>query len=73
MPTRTRPQATREVVKFGINLYENTMTDEVLSWDDTGNNTGLLAGRLSWIQNPISALRTIENRCPSPAGCAVLA
>ena len=43
------------------------MTDEVLSWDDTGNNTGLLAGRLSWIQNPISALRTIEKEKPELA------
>jgi len=59
--------ATREVVKFAVDLYENTMTDEVLSWDDTGNNTGLLNGRLSWIQNPISALRTIEKEKPDLA------
>ena len=59
--------ATREVVKFAVDLYKNAMTDEVLSWDDTGNNTGLLQGRLSWIQNPISALRTIEKEKPDLA------
>jgi len=43
------------------------MTDEVLSWDDTGNNQGLLAGRIAWTLNPISALRTIEKEKPDLA------
>ncbi len=59
--------ATREAVRFALELYRNTMTDEVLSWDDTSNNTGLLSGRLCWIQNPLSALRTIEREKPDLA------
>jgi multiple sugar transport system substrate-binding protein len=53
---------TKEAVRFAVELYNKTMTDEVLSWDDTANNQGQLAGRLSWIQNPISSLRTIEKQ-----------
>ena len=43
------------------------MTDEVLSWDDTGNNRFLASGRGAWIQNPISALRSIEKDNPELA------
>src|SRR5262249_60969910 len=43
------------------------MTPEVLSWDDTGNNIFLASGRGSWINNPISALRTIEKDNPELA------
>lgn len=58
---------TKAVVKMAVDLYQKTMTDEVLSWDDAGNNQGLLSGRLAWIQNPISALRTIEKEKPDLA------
>jgi multiple sugar transport system substrate-binding protein len=58
---------TREAVKFALDLYKNTMTNEVLSWDDTGNNQFLASGRGSWIQNPISSLRTIEKDNPELA------
>ena len=53
---------TKEAVRFALELYNKTMTDEVLSWDDSANNQGLAAGRISWTQNPISALRTIEGQ-----------
>jgi multiple sugar transport system substrate-binding protein len=58
---------TKEVVRFAVELYNKGMTDEVLSWDDTANNQGQLAGRISWIQNPISSLRTIEKEKPELA------
>ena len=58
---------TKEAVKFGLQLYKETMTNEVLSWDDTGNNQMLASGRASWIQNPISSLRTIEKDNPDLA------
>ena len=58
---------TKEAVKFALDLYKNTMTNEVLSWDDTGNNQMLASGRASWIQNPISSLRTIEKDNPELA------
>jgi len=58
---------TKEAVKFALELYKKTMTNEVLSWDDTGNNQMLASGRASWIQNPISSLRTIEKDNPELA------
>jgi len=58
---------TRDALRFGIELYNKAMTNEVLSWDDTGNNLLLASGKGSWIQNPISALRTIETQTPDLA------
>ena len=59
--------ATREMLTYAIELYNKAMTNEVLSWDDTGNNLLLASGRGAWIQNPISALRTIEHDSPDLA------
>ncbi len=59
--------ATKQMVNYAVELYNKTMTNEVLSWDDTGNNLLLASGRGSWIQNPISALRTIEHDTPDLA------
>jgi multiple sugar transport system substrate-binding protein len=58
---------TKEAVKYALELYKTGMTNEVLSWDDTGNNQFLASGRGSWIQNPISSLRTIEKDNPELA------
>jgi multiple sugar transport system substrate-binding protein len=58
---------TRAMLNYAVELYKGTMTNEVLSWDDTGNNLLLASGRGSWIQNPISALRTIEKDTPDLA------
>src|SRR5207302_3029603 len=58
---------TKTMLNFAVELYKSTMTNEVLSWDDTGNNLLLASGRGSWIQNPISALRTIEKDTPDLA------
>ncbi|MGE3911920.1 MAG: ABC transporter substrate-binding protein [Chloroflexota bacterium] len=58
---------TKDSVKFALELYKSAMTNEVLSWDDTGNNQFLASGRGSWIQNPISALRTIQKDNPDLA------
>jgi multiple sugar transport system substrate-binding protein len=60
-------QGTRDMLNYAIELYNKAMTNEVLSWDDTGNNLLLASGRGSWIQNPISALRTIEHDTPDLA------
>jgi multiple sugar transport system substrate-binding protein len=64
--TINSPEA-KEAVKLILQLYKDTMTDEVLSWDDAGNNQMLASGRGSWIHNPISALRTIEKDNPELA------
>jgi multiple sugar transport system substrate-binding protein len=64
--TINSPQ-TKEALGFAVELYKQAMTNEVLSWDDTGNNLLLASGTASWIQNPISALRTIEKDNPELA------
>ncbi len=50
----------RDALTFNKALYKECMTPEVLGWDDASNNRFLASGRGSWIHNPISAYRTIE-------------
>jgi multiple sugar transport system substrate-binding protein len=52
----------REALKFNKALFKDCMTPEVLAWDDASNNRLLASGRGSWIHNPISAYRTIEQQ-----------
>jgi multiple sugar transport system substrate-binding protein len=49
-----------EAVKFARALYQETMTDEVLAWDDMGNNRFLASGKGSLVFNPISAYISIK-------------
>jgi len=61
-------------------LYEEAMTEEVLSWDDASNNRCLVSGHCAWIHNPISAYETARTKNmpihhdlylhPTPAGPA---
>ncbi len=53
-----------EVLKFGAALFNEAMTDEVLSWDDTSNNRFIASGKGSMICNPISAYRTAAKDQP---------
>ncbi len=53
-----------EALKFGKALFDETMTDEVLSWDDTSNNRFIISGKGSLIDNPISAYRTAAKDNP---------
>ena len=53
---------TRAALDYMKQLYEKAMTNEVLSWDDAANNQYLASGKGSWIYNPISAYRTIEDQ-----------
>jgi ABC-type glycerol-3-phosphate transport system substrate-binding protein len=53
------PQAV-EAVAFMTRLFKDTMTDEVFSWNAASNNQGLVAGKLSYILNSISAWRTAQ-------------
>ncbi len=50
-----------DALKFCKALYEETMTDEVFSWDASSNNRLLLAGKGSLTLNAISITRTGEN------------
>jgi multiple sugar transport system substrate-binding protein len=58
---------TLEAIKFSVALYKEAMTSEVLSWDDASNNRYLQSGRASWIHNPISAYRSIQQTNPQLA------
>ncbi len=46
---------TAQVIEWYKEIYRDAMEPEVLSWDDSSNNRFLLAGKGSWIHNPISA------------------
>src|SRR5213594_2379658 len=45
---------TERVIEWYKELYRGAMEPEVLSWDDASNNRCILAGKCSWIHNPIS-------------------
>jgi len=45
---------TEEALDYAKRLYSDCMTNEVLSWDDAGNNRFFLSGKGSWILNPVS-------------------
>jgi len=53
-----------EVLNFGKQFFDQTMTDEVLSWDDTSNNRFIASGKGSLVCNPISAYRTAAKDNP---------
>jgi multiple sugar transport system substrate-binding protein len=53
-----------DVLKFGGELFRDTMTDEVLGWDDSSNNRFIISGKGSLIDNPISAYRTSAKETP---------
>ena len=53
---------TVEAVKFMKSLYQEAMTEEVLSWDPSSNNRMMLAGHGSLTLNAISITRTGESQ-----------
>src|SRR6185436_657851 len=55
---------TLSALKFGVELFNKGMTDEVFSWDDSGNNLMLLSGRGAWVDNATSAYITARNQAP---------
>jgi len=46
--------------EYLVDLYDQTMTEEVFAWDAASNNQGLIAGELSYILNSISAYRSLQ-------------
>lgn len=54
-------------VDYMRRLYEGAMTPEVFSWNAASNNQGLVAGKLSYILNSISAWRTAQGASPQIA------
>ena len=55
---------TVDAVKFMKQLYKDTETPEVFTWDPSSNNRGMLAGKLSFVANAISVTRTAEKDNP---------
>lgn len=54
-------------VEYMTNLYRQAMTPEVFSWNAASNNQGLVAGKMSYIVNSISAWRTAATSNPDVA------
>jgi len=54
-------------VEFMTELFSGAMTDEVFSWNAASNNEGLIAGKLSYILNSISAYRSLQEVNPEVA------
>jgi multiple sugar transport system substrate-binding protein len=49
---------TAAAIEWYKEAYKEAMEPEVLSWDDASNNRCILAGKCSWIHNPISPYNT---------------
>ena len=58
---------TIEAVEYMTRLFRGAMTDEVFGWDAASNNQGLVAGRMSYILNSISAYRSAQTARPDVA------
>jgi multiple sugar transport system substrate-binding protein len=58
---------TLAAVELMQKLYEGAMTDEVFAWNAASNNEGLIAGKLSYILNSISAYRSLQEVNPEVA------
>lgn len=59
-PSLKSPQ-TLEALKYAKTLFQETMTDEIFSWDASSNNRQMLAGKGSLTLNAISITRTGES------------
>ncbi|CAN5716405.1 hypothetical protein BH23CHL5_BH23CHL5_09930 [soil metagenome] len=56
-----------EAVAYMVELFRNTMTEEVFSWNAASNNQLMIAGQASYILNSISAYRTVQEVQPEVA------
>ncbi len=56
-----------DAVDYMARLFKQGMTDEIFSWTAASNNQGLIAGRLSYILNSISAYRSAQGSNPTVA------
>jgi multiple sugar transport system substrate-binding protein len=55
---------TLDAIKYMRSLFKETMTPEVFTWDPSSNNRGIIAGKLSFVDNAISVTRTAEKDNP---------
>src|SRR5262249_11717300 len=56
---------TLETIKFVKAMFQETMTDEVFTWDASSNNRAMLAGKISLALNAISITRVAEKDDPA--------
>ncbi len=56
-----------DAVGYMARLFKQSMTDEIFSWTAASNNQGLIAGKLSYILNSISAYRSAQKSNPTVA------
>lgn len=56
---------TAQALEYVKTLYHDCMEDQVLSWDDAGNNRYLLSGRGSWTINAISIYEAAKKSVPA--------
>jgi len=56
-----------DAVTWMATLYKTSMTPEIFSWTAASNNQGLIAGKLSYILNSISAYRSAQGSNPTVA------
>ena len=54
-------------VTYMKGLFEDAMTNEVFAWNPASNNQALVAGKLNYIVNSISAYRTMQQVNPKVA------
>jgi ABC-type glycerol-3-phosphate transport system substrate-binding protein len=54
-------------VEYMTKLFKSAMTQEIFAWNPASNNQGLIAGKLSYILNSISAYRTLQGVNPKIA------
>ncbi|HEY3067545.1 MAG TPA: extracellular solute-binding protein [Methylomirabilota bacterium] len=60
-------KGTVDAIKLMTAIYKESMTNEVFTWDPSGNNRFFVSGKGSIIQNAISAIRTAEKQNPELA------
>src|SRR3546814_2518786 len=53
---------TLDAIKFMKELYQKTMTPQVMAWDASSNNRAMLSGTISLCLNAISVTREGENK-----------
>ena len=60
-----KSKQTLEAIKFVKALFQETMTDEVFTWDASSNNRAVVSGKVSLVLNAISTTRTAEKENPA--------
>src|SRR3990172_5388286 len=57
-----KSKQTLDAIKFVKALFQETMTDEVFTWDASSNNRAVVSGKVSLVLNAISTTRTAEKQ-----------